>query len=148
MKKHKQGGPYFAAKCGFFWGPFLAAKYGPHLIILLLGGTIFCLGGPLMAAKIGPGDHFWQPKSVRGTTFAAMPKMVWGTDFRGDRIWRDRLRYARPNNSMRIMRKRGDRFFRRGPFLAAKNGPGGPNFTGDHIFRDSPNARARKWTGL
>ena len=53
--------------------------------------------GPLLEAKTGLGDHFWQPKLVWGDHFW-QPKLVWG----------------------------GTSFSQGGPVLAAKSGPPRP----------------------
>ena len=48
-----------------------------------------CLGGPLLAAKIGLGwDHFWQG----GTSFGCQ-KWSGGTTFGWDYFWHDRSLY-------------------------------------------------------
>ena len=49
-------GPILVAKNGHP-GPLLVAKNGPILPKLVLAG-------PNLATKIGPGNHFWQPKVV------------------------------------------------------------------------------------
>ena len=52
---------------GTDFGKYMFAKFGPPR------GTIFGKGGPILAAKIGPGDNFL-PKSVQGDQF-------WGDRF-------------------------------------------------------------------
>ena len=46
-------------------GPLLVAKSGPILPKLVVAG-------PNLATKIGPGDHFWQPKVVPPDQFGLL----------------------------------------------------------------------------
>ena len=64
----------FLARGDQFWLPksVRGAKFGP--CIMIRGGTVFGKGGPSLAAKIGPGDHFFRKNRSGGTTFG-------GTDF-------------------------------------------------------------------
>ena len=62
----------------------MLARFGPTMHPSVhQWGDCFGQKGPILAAKISPGDQFWLQKLVRGTIF--LRKFV-----QGDRFWCDR----------------------------------------------------------
>ena len=75
-------------------GPILASICLPNLVPL--GGLFLARWGPLLAAKIGPGDRFLTTNNGPGRPLLAtfFVKIGPGYQFLGDRFWCDK---ATPN---------------------------------------------------